>query len=233
MRWGRVLTGVLVVACATFALAYHLPLQRAHDLLTARYAELQSKVTSANRAAQDAQARAKELGDKNQAMKRQVDEIERRDKTHAESTRTLKTALEPKLQKAFAADQATIALAAGQPVVSLSLGHLLAPGKLEVSPQGKTTLCTIAGASTKHTIRVLAIAEKKDIPAVLAPKLKTALEYNLAVAQLVTQTLIDKCRADAGKLTATGVASAAAATAKLDGKKLGGARVELWLESTQ
>jgi hypothetical protein len=234
VRWGRVLTGILVVACVTFALAYHLPLQRAHGLLTTRYAELQSKATSASRSAQDERARAKQLTDKNQTLQRRVDEIEQREKAHAESSRTLKTAIEPKLQKPLAANQAAIALAAGQPVISLSLGHLLTAGKLEVSPQGKTTLCTIASASTKHTVRVLAIAEKKDIPAALAPTHKSPLEYTLAVAQLVTQTLIDKCRADATKLTATGVPSANAAnaaTAKLDGKKLTGARVELWLES--
>ena len=68
MRWGRVLTGVLVVACATFALAYYLPLQRAHTALTTHFAELRSKVDSANRAVEESRRSAKELSDKNQAL---------------------------------------------------------------------------------------------------------------------------------------------------------------------
>ena len=31
MRWGRILTAVLVVACLTFAFAFYLPLLRAHE----------------------------------------------------------------------------------------------------------------------------------------------------------------------------------------------------------
>jgi hypothetical protein len=230
-RWGRVLTGVLVVACVTFGFAYYLPLQRAHETLTLRFSELKSKVDSANRSAEEARTRAKELGDKSQSLQTRLDELQHREQAGAEASRGVKSALESKLQKPIAGEQAAVGSAGGQTVASLSLGFLLTRGKLELSPPGKLALCSVAGASSNAAIRVLAVAGKKDIPAALAPKLKTPLDYNLAVAALVTQTLIDQCKAPPGKLSASGVPEGPASSPKLDGKNLVGPRVELWLDN--
>jgi len=232
MRWGRVLTGVLVVACATFAIAYYLPLRRAHTTLTTHFADLKSKVDSANRAAEESKRRIKELSDKTQTLQSQLDGAQQREKAGAEANRTIKSALESKLQKQIASNQAALGIAGGQTVASLPLSYVLTRGKLEVSPPGKTALCNVATVSSTHALRVLAIAGKKDIPAALAAKLKTPLEYNLAVAELVTRTLVDQCKAAPAKLSASGVPSEPAAGPKLDGKKLTGPRVELWLEKT-
>jgi hypothetical protein len=232
VRWGRVLTGVLVVACATFALGYHLPLRRAHETLTAHFTELKSKVDSASRAAEESRARAKELSDKNQTLQSQLDELQHREAASAETSRAIKSALESKLQKPIASDQAAVASAGGQAVASLSLGYLLTHGKLELSPQGKLALCSVASASSSLNIRVVAFVGKKDIPAALAPKLKTPLDYSVAVAALVTQALLEQCKAAPSKLSATGVPAEPASAPKLDGKKLSGPRVELWLESS-
>jgi chemotaxis protein MotB len=230
VRWGRIVTGVLVVASATFALAYYLPLRRAHETLTARFAELQSKVDSANRAAEESRNRAKELSDKTQALQTQLDGVQQREKSSAEASRALKSALESKLQKPIADNQAALGLAGSQAVASLSLGFLLTRGKLEVSPPGKAALCSIASAASTHSIRAVAIAGKKDIPAALAAKLKTPLEHNVAVAELVAKTLLDHCKTAPARLSAAGVPAEPASGPKLDGKRLGGARVELWLE---
>jgi chemotaxis protein MotB len=230
MRWGRVVTGVLVVACATFAFAYYLPLQRAHSTLSQRFGELQSQLTSANRALDESRSQVKALGEKQQALESQADQTKQTEKTRSEASRALKSTLESKLQKPLAKDQAAVAIASTQAVVSLSLAHLLTPGKLEVSAPGKLTLCSVAGASNDRPVRVLAIADKKSIPAPLAAKLKTPLQYSVAVAQLVTETLQDKCSMAPARLSATGVAAEPAAPPKLEGKKLPGPRVELWLE---
>jgi hypothetical protein len=154
MRWGRILTGILIVGTATFAFAYHLPLQQAHEKLTNSFA-------------------------------------------------------------------------------ALSLAYVLNPGKLDVSAPGKDALCSVAGASGKKAIRVLAIADKKSIPPGLASKLKTPLDYSTAVAALVAQTLIDKCSVEPSAVSATGFAAEPSASSKIEGKKLAGARVELWLETSK
>jgi len=230
VRWGRVLTGILVVACASFAVAYYLPLRRAHETLNLRFVELSSQVAAANRAADDARGRAKELSDKNQTLQSQLDEAEQRGKADAEASRALKTALESKLQKQVAGEQAAVGSTGGQVVASLSLAYLLSRGKLELSPPGKLALCSVANASSP-TLRVLAVAGKKDIPPALAAKLKTPLDYSVAVAALVTQTLIEQCKALPTKLSASGVPAEPALAPKLDGKKLSGPRIELWLDS--
>jgi hypothetical protein len=231
MRWGQVLTGILIVACATFAFAYYLPLQRAHSTLTQRFSELQAQVSSANRALEESRKQAKALEEKQQALASQVDQAQENEKARSAASQTIKSALESKLQKALEKNQAAIGVANAQAVASLSLAHLLTPNKLEISPQGKVTLCGVASASNDRPLRVLAVADKKSIPAPLAAKLKTPLQYSVAVAQLVTETLLDKCSVLATRVSATGVAAEPAAPAKLDGKKLTGPRIELWLGS--
>ena len=230
MRWGRVLTGVLVVGCATFALAYHLPLLRAHEALTKQFLALQSQVDSANRSVQTARDEAKEALEQKQALEAQVAQAKQAEKSGSDASASIKTALESKLQKPASKEQAAIGSADGQAIASMTLGYLLTRGKLEVSPDGKTALCGVAAASNKHAIRVLAVADKKSIPPTLAAKLKTPLDYSGAVAALVAQTLLDKCSVEAAHLSATSFAAEPPATAKLEGKKLSGPRVELWLD---
>jgi chemotaxis protein MotB len=231
LRWSRVLTGVLIVACVTFALAYYLPLARAHETLAARFGELNSKIDSANRAADEARAKAKELGDKAQTLEGQLTALQQRETTGGDASRAIKSGLESKLAKPIAAEQAAVGIAGGQGVASISLGYLLARGKLEVSPQGKAALCSVASASSGRALRVVAVVDKKDIPGALAAKLKTPLDYGLAVAGLASKTLLDQCKVAPTKLSATAVPVEPPAPPKLDGKKLNGPRVELWLES--
>jgi chemotaxis protein MotB len=230
-RWGRVITAVVLVACATFALAYHLPLQRAHGALTSRFAELQSQVGIAQRAADEAKARAKELSDKQRALESQSDQAKQSEKSRTDASQALKATLQTKLEKPLAKEQAALGVAGSRAMAALSLSYVLSPGKLEVSPLGKAALCSIAGAAGERSIRVVAIADKKSIPATLAAKLKTPLQYSVAVAETVTTTLLDKCNAAPTRTSASGVAAEPAARPQLDGKKLSGARVELWLES--
>jgi chemotaxis protein MotB len=230
-RWGRVLTGVLLVACATFALAYHLPLQRAHAALTSRFAELQTQVSTAQRSAEESRAKAKELGDKQQALESQSDQAKQNEKTAADASLAIKTTLQTKLEKPLAKEQAALGVAGSRVVATLSLAYVLSPGKLEVSPLGKAALCSVASAAGERSIRVVAIADKKSIPPALAPKLKTPLQYSVAAAEAVTTTLLDKCNASPARTSATGLAAEPAARPQLEGKKLSGARIELWLES--
>jgi hypothetical protein len=231
VSWGRVLTGVLVVACVTFGLAYYLPLRRAHETLSARFAELQARVDAAQRTAADASARVKELDQSKQSLEKQLEETKQIEKTRAEASRAVLTALEPKLQKPLSSGQAALGSVDGRSTAALSLGYVLSRGKLEVSPQGKLALCSAAAASNKRSIRVVAIADKKDVPAALATKLKTSLQHNLAVAEIVAQTLLDKCGVNPASLSVTAAPSAPASPAISEGKKLAGPRVELWLES--
>jgi hypothetical protein len=231
VRWGRVLAGILVVACLTFALAYHLPLQRAHAALTGRFAELQTQASNARRALDESKSRAKELGDRQQALESQADQSKQTEKTRADASRAIKAALEAKLERAIAKDQAAIGVAGSQAVATLALGYVMSPGKLEVSTQGKAALCNVAGAAGERSIQVLAVADKKSIPPALAAKLKTPLQYSLAVAQVVTEALLEKCKVPSPRASASGVPAEPATRPQIEGKKLGAARVELWLES--
>lgn len=233
LRWGRVVTGILVVGCVTFAFAYHLPLQQAHEKLTGSFAALQTQVESSSRALKEAQEQAKEASESKQELQTKLDEVKQADKAHAEQSRSVISALESKLAKPLAKTQAAMGTADAQAVAALSLAYVLSPGKLDVSAPGKDALCSVAGVANKKTIRVLAVADKKSIPAGLAAKLKTPLEYSSAVAALIAQALIDKCSVEPARVSATGFAAEPSASAKIEGKKLSGARVELWLETSK
>jgi hypothetical protein len=229
LRWGKVVTGVVVVACATFALGYHLPLQRAHAALAESFAKAQSQLSESSRALDEARKEARAAMDKQRAIEGQVDQMKEADKARGDASRAAKKALEPKLQKLLEKNQAALGVTATSAVVSLSHAAVLVPGKIDVSPAGKTTLCSIVGTSQDKPIRVVAIADKKSIPAGLAAKLKTPLQLNLAVAQSVTETLL-KCNVAAGRLSAVGMPAEPPAPAKLEGKVLAGSRIELWLD---
>jgi hypothetical protein len=227
MRWGRILTALLVVACLTFAFAFYLPLLRAHEALTKHFSEVQTRVDAANKSATEARADAKELREKQQELEAKLKQAEEAKQPSASAGSPAKGALEAKLQKPLAKEQAALGSAEGHAVAGLSLGYTLAKGKLAVSPDGQAALCGVAGTSSKHPIRVLAFADKKSIPPALAAKLKTPLDYSGAVAALVVETLRDKCKVDPTYLSATGFPAEPAAPA-VEGKRLSGARVELW-----
>src|SRR5690349_2372512 len=76
MRWGRILTTVLVVACLTFAFAFYLPLLRAHETLTKHFSEVQTRVDSANKSASEARADFKELQEKQQELEAKLKQAE-------------------------------------------------------------------------------------------------------------------------------------------------------------
>lgn len=227
-RWGRILTALLVVACLTFGFAFYLPLVRAHETLTKHFTEVQTRVDSANKSATEARADVKELQEKQQELEAKLKQAEEAKQPNAGSSSSSKSALEAKLQKPLAKEQAALGSAEGHTIASLSLGYALTKGKLAISPDGQAALCGVASTSSKRPLRVLAIADKKSIPPALAAKLKSPLDYSGAVAALVVETLRDKCKVDPTYLSATGFPAEPAAP-QVDGKRLSGARVELWL----
>lgn len=230
VRWGRVLTGMLVIGCVTFALAYYLPLARAHQELGKRFAELKARADAADRALEGERSKAKELGETHRALENRMAEVTQRDKQRADASQVIRSALQSKLEKPLAKNQATVAVAGDRVVAALSLDHLLTRGKVEIGAPGQSLLCSVAGAANKRSIRVVVVAEQKGIPANLSKTLKTPLQYSVAVAQRVAETLLDKCGVDAAHLSAAGVPTEPASSMAPEGKKLPGPRVELWLE---
>jgi hypothetical protein len=230
VRWGRIATGVALVGCLAFGFGYHLPLQRAHASLNQHFAELQTQLEKADRAADEARKQTKALEEKQQTLESEAASAKQAEKARLEASQAIKSALDAKVQKLAAKDQAAVGVMGGSAVVSLALGQVLTAGKLEVSAPGKVTLCSVAAAAGSRSVRVTVVADKKSIAPALAAKLKTPLQHNLAAAQAVAEALIDKCSIAPERLNAGGAGGEPAAPGKLDGKRLAGPRVELWLE---
>lgn len=230
MRWGRIASGVVLVGCLAFGFGYYLPLQRAHAALNQHFAELQTQLEKADRAADEARKQTKALEEKQQTLESEAASAKQAEKARLDATQAIKSALDAKVQKLAAKDQAAVGVAGTQAVVSLALGQVLPPGKLEVSAPGKATLCSVVSAASNRSLRVVVVADKKSIPPAMAAKLKTPLQYTVAAAQAVAEALLDKCSVAPERLSAAGAAGELAAPAKLEGKRLASPRVELWLE---
>jgi hypothetical protein len=72
--WGRILFGVLLVGCGTFAFAYYVPLYRAHSALVGDHARLRGELEGAQSAAKEAQGEAKTLREKNEELQAEHDQ---------------------------------------------------------------------------------------------------------------------------------------------------------------
>jgi hypothetical protein len=230
VRWGRVLVGIVVVGFATFAFAYYLPLQKAHETLTKRYAELKSQAETTSEQLEQTRGQAKAASEKSQELEGQLEGIKQREDARAKASRSLKTTLDSKLQRLSSKGHAAVGVSGSVVAAALSLPHIVSP-KFEVVPLGQLALCNVSAAADKRTIKVLTLVDEPSIPSGLTAKFPTPLEYASAVSALVARTLLDKCKAEPSRVSAVGVPVEPSAAPQLEGKRLTGPRVELWLEA--
>src|SRR6186997_3437598 len=91
--WGRVAFGVLFVGCGTFALAYYLPLNRAHHALADDHAKLRGELTNVQQNLTKVEAELKEATAKRDELDEAVKKQEARTSGQADAASTLKSAL--------------------------------------------------------------------------------------------------------------------------------------------
>lgn len=191
--WGRILFGVLLVACGTFAFAYYVPLHRAHSALVSDHAKLRGELESAQSAFKQAQSEAKTLREQKDELQAERDKREAAKQSAGASAESTKSALLGALDRAVKKKQAVVAVEEGGVRAGIATSFLLATGKLDVGAAGKDALCALAKASGSSTLRVSAVATDDDVPAALKSKVDNGWAYAGAAAASAAATLESKC----------------------------------------
>jgi hypothetical protein len=225
--WGRILFGVLLVGCGTFAFAYYVPLYRAHASLVSDHAKLRGELEGAQSAAKQAQNEAKTLReqkDELQAEKDKSDSAKRSAGAGAESTRSAVLAA---VDKAVKKKQAVAAVEESGVRAGIAPSFLLAAGKLDVSGAGKDALCALAKASGSSILRVSAVAANGDVPAALNAKVPNGWAYAGAAAAAVADALETKCSVPRARISLGTPSTAQAFTSQSPPSP----RVEILLET--
>lgn len=229
--WGRVAFGVLFVGCGTFALAYYLPLNRAHHALADDHAKLRSELTSVQQKLTKAESDLKEVTAKRDELDDVVKKQEAKTSGRSEDATTLKSALGAAVDKLAKKKLAVVGSDGSGTRVALAASALFTTGKVEVSSGGVATLCAVAKAAGSRSLHVIGVATDDDIPALLKPKYSSAWGYTSAAAAEVASTLREKCSVTGSKLYAEASDGSRPASPAFAAEKPPAPRIELLLTS--
>jgi F0F1-type ATP synthase membrane subunit b/b' len=191
--WGRILFGVLLVACGTFAFAYYLPLHRAHSALVGDHDKLRRELESAQSSVKQAQNEAKTLREQKEELQAAADKRDSAKQSAGAGAEAVRSAVLAAIDKAVKKKQAVAAVEDDGVRAGIAPGFLLTNGKLDVSAGGKDALCALAKASGTSVLRVSAVAADDDVPAALKAKIENGWAYAGATAASVAHTLESSC----------------------------------------
>lgn len=231
MPWGRVLIGVLVVACGTFGLAYYLPLYRAHRSLTDDHSRLRGELETATSSLKQTQTDLKETKEKREELEAERDKRESAAKGKSAEAQTLKANLSSSLEKFQKKKLALVGADEAGVHVALSTGMLFGAGKLDVSPSGQVALCEVAKASGSRPLRVIGIAS--DVPAALKAKFSNTWVYASAAAASAAETLESKCSVAPSRLTSEHPGAARPPGSTFGGDTPPASRIEIVIASNE
>lgn len=224
--WGRILFGVLLVGCGTFAFAYYVPLYRAHSALVSDHAKLRGELEGAQSATKQAQSEAKTLREQKDELQAERDKRESAKQAAGAGASSMKDAVLAAMDRAVKKKQAVAAVEDAGVRAGISPSFLLATGKLDVSGAGKDALCAIAKASGSSVLRVSAVAADDDVPAALKSKVSNGWAYAGAAAASVAETLESKCSVARARISLGSPSTASAFTTQSPPSP----RVEILLE---
>jgi len=226
--WGRILFGVLIVACGTFGFAYYLPLHRAHGSLVGDHSRLRAELENAQSSVKQVQGELKTATERRDQLEAENQTRESAKKALGASSESARATLLTALDKPAKKKQAAVGLDEGGLRVALGAGFLFSTGKVELTSAGRTALCDIAKAGALSSLRVSAVANDDDIPAALQATYSNAWEYTAAAAASVADTLESKCSVTRARLTIESSPGAAASPA-FGGQAPSAPRVEILL----
>ncbi|HTQ08125.1 MAG TPA: hypothetical protein VMI54_29930 [Polyangiaceae bacterium] len=200
--WGRIFLGVLFVGCGTFALAYYLPLYRAHHALSDDHARLREKLESVEQTLAKTESDLKSATAKRDELAANAEQEEAKRSKSSSDFGAVKDAFAAAADKAVKKKAAVVGADANGARVALAPSQLFAAGKLDVSASGASLLCAVAKAAGSRPLHVLGVATDADVPAQLKTKYSTAWEYTAAAAASVAATLHEKCSVPGTRLYA-------------------------------
>jgi chemotaxis protein MotB len=228
-RWGRVFTGLLLVASATFVAAYYLPLYQAHQRLGAQFRELGQRSQTLADSVSKAQAELKSTTQQRDDLQAEHDKRDVSQKADADKAERVRATLASKLDKFVKKGSLAVVADAGSLLVALDSALLFQPQKLELTPGAHTLLCDLIKSGEAKTVTVR--SSVGDVPAspVLAKSYPTPWALSAARAAAVAQSLEADCALSPASISAEGDGKHDPAAAKLTAAKLPADHIELEL----
>lgn len=198
--WGRIFFGVLFVGCGTFALAYYLPLYRAHRALSDDHARLREKLESAEQALAKSQSELKSVTAKRDELQASAEQEQAKQSSRTNDLGSVKDAMTTAADKAIKKKAAVVGSDASGARLAVAPAQLFAAGKLDVSAAGAALLCAVAKAAGSRAVRVTGVSSDADVPAALKSKYDNGLAYAAAASAAIVTALHDKCSLASAKL---------------------------------
>jgi hypothetical protein len=190
------------VGCGTFALAYYLPLYRAHHALSDDHARLREKLESVEQALQKSESELKSVTAKRDELQSSADQEQAKQTARTSDFGSVKDALAAAADKAMKKKAAAVGVDASGARLAVHPSQLFATGKLEASASGGALLCAVAKAAGSRSLHVTGVAADGDVPAPLKTKYENGWGYAAAAAAAVVSALHDKCSVADTKLYA-------------------------------
>jgi hypothetical protein len=200
--WGRIFIGVLFVGCGTFALAYYLPLYRAHHALSDDHARLREKLEGVEQQLQKSESELKSVTAKRDELQASADQEQAKQSSRASDFGSIKDALATAADKAIKKKAAAVGVDASGARLAVAPSQLFAAGKLDVNAAGATLLCAVAKAAGSRSLHVTGVAADAEVPAPLKAKYDNGWDYAGAAAAAVVSALHEKCSVADTKLYA-------------------------------
>ena len=229
-NWGRVFTGLLVIAAATFAVAYYLPLYRAHQRLGDQYRELTARSRGLSEGVSKTQVELKMVASQRDQFQSEHDRLERAKKNDDDRLESARGALKTKLDKLVKKGTAAVVVSGGSLFVAFDSAFLFQSRKLELTPAGRTLLCDVVKSTQAKSVAVRdSLTEGATIPPALAASFAGPWALTAARSAAVAQAVQDACAFPAAQLSATGNATGDPIAAQLGSFKAASDHVELEL----
>ena len=229
-RWGRVFTGLLLVACATFVAAYYLPLYRAHQKLGDQYRELGQRSQGLSDSVNQTKLELKTTTDQRDQLQAEHDQRESKQKASTAQLERVRLALSSKLDKFVKKGSVALVANTGALVVAFDSALLFAPQKVDLSPAAHTLLCDVVKTGEAKSVAVgSSLGDAGVVPQALVKLYPTPWALSAARAASVAQALEAECSLSASQISATGNGKHDPTAALLSSTKLPADRIELEL----
>jgi hypothetical protein len=153
-RLGRLLLGLFVVGSLTLALAFYLPLHKAHRALIDLHRETSEKLSKSEQALAASQVDAKVASSKLAELDAEREKRAAKDAAGQKEQGDLKAELAEKLAKHASQGTVTVAPAPGGVALQIPKEGILTPAG-DVAPKARGVLCDVAKASGARPLRVV------------------------------------------------------------------------------
>lgn len=226
-RWGRVFWGLVLVGMATFAVAYYLPLFRAHDTLTAEHVKVLKDLQTQKQTLESQNAELKRVSARKEELEIAQQKVASGDAAASTALDGVKSQLASKLDRLSKKNLAEVGVAEGRLVVGVADAGIFNPRKLELSPSAKPWLCELANAAGNQPLRIRALDDNAPPSGPLATGYSTIWPLRAARGAVVAEALEGLCSVAGTRIEVQGVGGSARPNSALPGSKLPASRIEI------